>query len=95
MDLVLIALGVLGFSAIAIAAYVFTVAARNYVSSDQFTRRQDDPPSDEGDDMDRNTRHRRDAPPVQFPFSVNDITVAKDRRKSAEPRKEPGKSAHK
>ena len=34
MDVVLIVLGILGFGAIVIAAYVFTVAARNYVSED-------------------------------------------------------------
>ena len=95
MDLVLIALGVLGFGAIAIAAYVFTVAARNYVSSDQFTKRQNSPPANEGEDVERDTRDRRDDRPVQFPLTVDDITVVKDRRKSSERRKEPGKSAHK
>ena len=96
MDLVLIALGVLCFGAIAIAAYVFTVAARNYVSSDQFTRRQDDPPSkNDGNGVARGSEDRRDDRPVQFPLTVDDITVVKDRRKSSERRKEPGKSARK
>ena len=35
MDVVLIILGILGFGAIIISAYIFTVAARNYVSEDQ------------------------------------------------------------
>ena len=40
MDVVLIILGVLGFGAIVIAAYVFTVAARNYVSAEDKNHRR-------------------------------------------------------
>ena len=95
MDLVLIALGMLGFGAIAIAAYVFTVAARNYVSSDQFTNRQTGAPSNskEDDDAKRDSRDRRGDQPVEFPITVDDITVVKDRRQRSGRREGADKSA--
>ena len=39
MNTVLLIIGILGIGAILIAAYVFTVAARNYVSDDQSSNR--------------------------------------------------------
>ena len=88
MNLVLIALGVLGFGAIAVAAYVFTVAARNYVSNDHLTTHKTSNPSNAGDDLPRNTEERRSDQSVKFPLTVNDITVVKDRRQKPERRKE-------
>ena len=93
MDLVLIALGVLGFGAIAVAAYVFTVAARNYVSTDHLGPPTTAKPPDEGDDLVRSPEDRRSEQPVEFPLSVNDITVAKDRRQQPERRKKPKSSS--
>ena len=93
MDLVLIALGVLGFGAIAIAAYVFTVAARNYVSSDQFLKPQDDKPSNGRVDVEFELPERRGDRPAQFPLTVDGITVVKDRRQHSERGKDADQSA--
>jgi hypothetical protein len=72
MDVVLIILGVLGFGAIAIAAYVFTVAARNYVSTEDKIHRQQR--------ASRRTTDRRSGKPVKFPLHVNGTLVPEERR---------------
>lgn len=85
MDALLITLGILGFGAILISAYVFTVAARTYVSEEDkkygrangsasyhmVTRRPDD---------------RRSGQPVSFPLTVNGLLITHDRRVLADRR---------
>jgi len=88
MDVILIILGVLGMGAIVIAAYVFTVAARNYVS-------EDDQPllfSNNGNGrrsewVERNPVDRRSGRPVSFPLTVNGVVVPEDRRRQPERRR--------
>ena len=46
MDAVLIILGIMGVGAIVVSAYVFTVAARNYVSDDHKRYRHGPNPAD-------------------------------------------------
>jgi hypothetical protein len=80
MDVVLVILGVLGFGAIVIAAYVFTVAARNYVSEDDLSG--DRPPGRETTDrfVQRQPGDRRRGIPVTFPITVKGVRIARDRR---------------
>lgn len=81
MDAVLITLGVLGVGAILISVYVFTVAARTYVSNDdrharskalrrapKFTEKRTGP-SD-----------RRSGEPVEFPLKLHGRLILEDRR---------------
>ncbi|MGL4564851.1 MAG: hypothetical protein ACRCVD_06130 [Halioglobus sp.] len=86
MDVVLIILGILGFGAIVISAYVFTVAARNYVSeeADQGSY-EPQSPAREGFVM-RRGRDRRRGVAVQFPLTVNNVVVTRDRRQIPERR---------
>jgi len=86
MDVVLIILGILGFGAIVIAAYVFTVAARNYVS-DEADQGEDEPqgPARDGFVM-RRGKDRRRGTGVQFPLTVNNVVVTRDRRRLPERR---------
>jgi hypothetical protein len=86
MDVVLIILGVLGFGAIVIAAYVFTVAARNYVSAEDGRRRQSRMPPAGKRLVNRNPNDRRSGKPVEFPLTVNGILIPQDRRHSPERR---------
>jgi len=86
MEVVLIILGVLGFGAILIAGYVFTVAARNYVSEDSLSL-----PGTSGSDsgtefIARFPGDRRRAPPARFPLTVNSVVIRQDRRKLADRR---------
>ena len=86
MDMVLIALGVLGFGAIVIAVYVFTVAARNYVSAEDHKQRPARvPPAGKRLAM-RNPKDRRSGKPVEFPLTVNGILIPQERRHSPERR---------
>lgn len=81
MDIVLIILGILGLGAIVIAAYVFTVAARNYVSSDNYHQRARPASPDNSDNfVERSPRDRRRGAPVSFPITVNSVTITRDRR---------------
>jgi hypothetical protein len=82
MDVVLIILGVLGLGAVVISTYVFTVAARNYVSEDDqrprarfYDARQ--PPREQ---VTRRPADRRSGRPVTFPLTVNSILITNDRR---------------
>lgn len=86
MDVVLIILGILGFGAIVISAYVFTVAARNYVS-DEAEHGSDQPQSPARDGFVMRTgRDRRRGVTVQFPLTVNNVVITQDRRQIPERR---------
>jgi len=80
MDVILIILGVMGFGAIVISAYVFMVAARKYVSDEQapFLPGSKEPP--QGTFIERSPTDRRKGNPVTFPLAVNGILIAQDRR---------------
>ena len=80
MDVVLIILGILGFGAILISAYIFTVAARNYVSDDDknYARRGLGTMAD--GKIKRSPSDRRSGQPVTFPLTVNGALIAQDRR---------------
>ena len=80
MDVILIILGVMGVGAVAISTYVFTVAARNYVSEDhkRYGKRAGDPVQRRL--VARNQKDRRSGRPVTFPLAVNGILIANDRR---------------
>jgi len=80
MDVVLIILGVLGFGAIVIAAYVFTVAARNYVSAEDNRQRQVHVPPAGKRLIIRKPNDRRSGKPVEFPLTVNGILIPQERR---------------
>jgi len=80
MDVVLIVLGVLGFGAIVISAYVFTVSARNYVSADEENQRKRRVNSSGKPWVMRASRERRSGKTVQFPLTVNSILIPEDRR---------------
>lgn len=80
MDALLITLGSLGFGAILISAYVFTVAARNYVSNDQRINRSRKEPNQPFQLTLRNSTDRRKGQAVSFPLTVNGILVPLDRR---------------
>ena len=83
MDTVLIILGVLGLGAIAIAAYVFTAAARKYVSNNHHQERRGGgaAPSENQPRIDRSGTDRRQQASVQpFPITVNGVLVEEDRR---------------
>ena len=81
MDTVLIVLGVLGFGAIAISAYVFTVAARNYVNEGaKQTRPSSHRNLSENDFIKRSDINRRRDNVEQFPFALDGAVITSDRR---------------
>lgn len=80
MDVVLIILGVLGFGAIVISTYVFTVAARTYVSDDYRQPRKTTVDAQGKRQVVRNPIDRRSGRVVTFPLTVNGILIANDRR---------------
>ena len=82
MDAVLVIIGVLGFIAIAIAAYVFTVAARTYVSSEHSDRPTHD-------FIQRSPIDRRRGNPVTFPFMLQGEIIASERRVQPDRRQAP------
>ena len=86
MDVVLIILGALGFGAVLISTYVFTVAARNYVSED--SGRYGDRAGEAGPHAltPRNPLDRRGGRSVTFPLTVNGLLITSDRRSLAERR---------
>ena len=79
MDVILITLGVMGLGAIVISTYVFTVAARNYVSDDDRRSRFTDPKQSR-ERIARDPMDRRSGRPVTFPLTVNSILITNDRR---------------
>ena len=80
MDTVLIIIGVLGLGAMVIAAYVFTVAARNYVSEgngrDLKYASVNIPSLVERSKSDR----RQLAAILDFPITVNGVLIENNRR---------------
>jgi hypothetical protein len=79
MDALLITLGILGFGAILISAYVFTVAARTYVSEEdrKYGRQRGAAPYHM---VTRSPVDRRSGQPVTFPLTVNGLLITHDRR---------------
>jgi hypothetical protein len=87
MDVILAALGIMGFGAIAISTYVFLVAARNYVSDDiRPSRGNSSEPAPPRQLVARKPTDRRGGRSVTFPLAVNGILIASDRRSIAERR---------
>jgi hypothetical protein len=81
MDVILIVLGIMGFGAIVISAYVFMAAARNYVSDEhKTTHRGNLNKSAQRPLVVRSPTDRRSGRPVAFPLAVNGILIALDRR---------------
>lgn len=76
MDTVLIVIGILGFGAVVIATYVFTMSARNYVLENNGSTVKTNPTRY----IARSPRERRTIKQEVFPFTVNGVLVAKDRR---------------
>lgn len=85
MDTILIVLGVIGFCAVVVSAYVFTVAARHFVSDDEFELDSEDP-SQPREWSVRSPYDRRRGHPVNFPLHVNGVLVPRDRRQLPERR---------
>jgi hypothetical protein len=86
MDVVLIILGVLGFGAIVISTYVFTVAARTYVSDDYRHPRKHTFDEQSRRLVVRDPVDRRAGRVVTFPLTVNGLLIANDRRITGERR---------
>jgi len=81
MDTVLVVLGVLGLGAIIISAYVFTVAARTYVSAEEDVHRRPVKVNNAIPPAERRTGgDRRSGQPVQFPLTLNGVVIPEDRR---------------
>ncbi len=87
MDVILIILGILGFGAIVIAAYVFTFAARTYVSAEDNLQRKNHAATTNKPFVERSPRDRRSEDPAQFPLTVNGEVIAEDRRRQPDRRK--------
>ncbi len=87
MNTVLIILGILGLGAIVIAAYVFTVAARTYVSAEETARREEANGTPRKQFIERSPVDRRSGKPVEFPLTVNGVVIPKDRRHLPDRRK--------
>ncbi|MBE9538914.1 MAG: hypothetical protein IMF06_07515, partial [Proteobacteria bacterium] len=75
MDTVLLVLGILGFGAIVVAAYVFTVAARNYVSDHNDAVKTAEAASPDRVFIERNRHARRQEVQVVFPITVNGTVI--------------------
>lgn len=86
MDVVLIILGILGFGAIIISAYIFTVAARNYVSDDDQLKYPSENSVAKRQMAARSASDRRSGQAVTFPLTVNGMLITQDRRQSGERR---------
>lgn len=86
MDVILIVLGVLGFGAVVVSTYVFTVAARTYVSDEHRRPRGNGGASQPRQQVVRNPNDRRSGRPVTFPLTVNSILIANDRRSGTDRR---------
>ena len=80
MDTVLLVLGVLGFGAVIVAAYVFTVAARNYVSENDGAERTTAAPPANKTLTERSPLDRRQVIQLEFPITVSGILIPHDRR---------------
>ena len=88
MQTVLIILGILGFGAVVISAYVFTVAARNYVSE----KHADEDPVESHENGEklyvvRSSAERRQWEAAVFPLEIGSGEVIHlDRRRQSERR---------
>ncbi len=80
MDTLLLILGGFGLFAILVSAYVFTVAARNYVSEEEAISHPESP------HRDRRRGERRSNEPVDFPLSVDGVELNTDRRRQPDRR---------
>ncbi|MCR9105093.1 MAG: hypothetical protein NXI15_07375 [Gammaproteobacteria bacterium] len=80
MDVILITLGVLGLGAIVFSAWVFMVAARNYVSDEPSYQRRASGRRGPHHYIDRAASDRRSGQPATFPLMVNGILIERDRR---------------
>jgi hypothetical protein len=84
MNVTLIIMGILGLTMVAVAAYVFMFAARNYVSGDDDRLNAGagvpETRSPQSGDGSRGRRERRKDEPVHFPLTVNGILIPADRR---------------
>ena len=80
MDTVLLIIGVLGLGAIVIAAYVFVVASRNYVSESDLPEQKAPTPATSRSFIDRNVRDRREVSRSDFPMTVNGMLIPVERR---------------
>ncbi|MFT4825452.1 MAG: hypothetical protein ACJAUG_003717 [Halioglobus sp.] len=86
MNTVLLILGVLGLGAVIISAYVFTVAARNYVSEDVEGDDNISPTSPSSKYILRGQSDRRQILVDSFPIALNGLMVEEDRRKLSDRR---------
>ena len=88
MDTVLLVLGILGFGAVVIAAYVFTVAARNYVSENDNAPETASAKLGTNAIIERSLRDRRQAAVahLEFPITVNGALIQENRRRIPERR---------
>lgn len=80
MDTVLLVIGVLGFGAVVIAAYVFISAARNYVSENNHNDQQYSSISSSGSHIERSSRDRRQLFQFDFPLIINGLMIPAERR---------------
>jgi hypothetical protein len=87
MDLILAFVGLLGIVAIVIAAYIFTVAARTYVSDDDRRQRRNTASGVPRPYVRRSATDRRSGQPVTFPLTVNGVLIPSDRRRLPDRRK--------
>jgi hypothetical protein len=89
MQTVLIILGVLGFGAVVISAYVFTVAARNYVSEKHDDDDDSEASAENGEKLYvvRNSIERRKRDNAVFPLELDSGEVIHlDRRRYSDRR---------
>ena len=86
MDTMLAILGIFGLGAICVSAYIFTVAARNYVSWEDQSPTETSPGGGERLYTSRRQRDRRKGEPVEFPLTVNGVLIPRDRRRQPERR---------
>lgn len=80
MGTVLTGIAVLGLGALLVSVYVFTAAARNFVSDDDSRDMQPEPGvlvsinARSGDDR------RKSTPVTLFPLTINGVVIPEDRR---------------
>lgn len=87
MDVVLFILGILGVGAIVFAAYIFTVAARNYVSEDERKYGRKNGGGVHRPQVPRSEDDRRSGQAVNFPITVNGVLITRDRRHNPDRRR--------
>lgn len=80
MDTVLLIIGVLGFGAVVIAAYVFMIAARNYVTETGLAEPANPLTSAATAFIQRSPRNRRQLVQFDFPMTLNGLLVPAERR---------------